>query len=137
MGAPSEGGSKVMSPELARAVEQFNRGEYFACHETLEALWLRERGPARSLYQGIIQLAVALHHLRGGNHRGAVALLGKALPKLERGQGLDTGVDIGGLAAQARGLRAMLERLGPKGVAHFDWAQAPRIALLAGDGVRP
>ena len=48
---------------LRTGIEQFNRGEYFECHETLEALWLAEPTSLRRLYQGILQVGVALHHL--------------------------------------------------------------------------
>jgi predicted metal-dependent hydrolase len=84
------------------AVEQFNRGEYFECHETLEALWRAEHGEARLLYQGILQAAVALHHAGRGNRRGAAGMLAKALPKLERFAPAAMGVDVAALARDLR-----------------------------------
>ncbi|MCL6609076.1 MAG: DUF309 domain-containing protein, partial [Geminicoccaceae bacterium] len=48
-------------PQLVQGVDEFNRGAYFACHETLEELWKHERAPVRDLYQGIIQLAVGYY----------------------------------------------------------------------------
>jgi hypothetical protein len=39
--------------ELLHAVEQFNAREYFECHETLEAIWIAEPGPIRTLYKSI------------------------------------------------------------------------------------
>ncbi len=39
---------------LIQAVEQFNAGAYFACHETLEKLCLSENEPTRDLYKGIL-----------------------------------------------------------------------------------
>src|SRR5438067_12029672 len=62
-------------PELRVAVEQFNAGEFFECHETLEALWLAECEPLRRLYQGILQVGVAFHHQRRGNYHGTMRLL--------------------------------------------------------------
>ena len=61
--------------ELLVGIEQFNRGEYFECHETLEALWVAEPTPLRRLYQGILQVGVGFYHLRAGNYRGATGLL--------------------------------------------------------------
>ena len=61
--------------QLLLAVRQFNAHEWFECHETLEDLWIGEEGETRSLFQGILQIAVALHHWRNGNYGGAVSLL--------------------------------------------------------------
>ena len=118
-------------PELRRGVDQFNRGEYFECHETLEDLWRRESGPSRELYQGIIQLAVALHHVRGGNHKGAVSMLDKAIPRLERFQPHCTGIAVAELVVQARRCRKTVQSLGPEGIQRYPWAEAPTITFVA------
>jgi len=39
-----------------------------------EALWADTQGPARRFYQGLIQVAVCLHHFGNGNIRGAKKL---------------------------------------------------------------
>ncbi len=67
---------------LQRAVEQFNRGEFYACHDTLEALWMEAVDPERRFYQGLLQTAVAYYHLQNGNRRGCMILLGEANRKL-------------------------------------------------------
>ncbi len=51
-------------PLLLKGLEQFNAGEYWECHETLETLWRDEPRPVRDLYQGVLQIGVAFHHLR-------------------------------------------------------------------------
>ena len=56
---------------LRRGIEQFNRGEFYEQHETLEEEWLAERDPVRYLYQGILQIGVGFEHLRRGNPTGA------------------------------------------------------------------
>ncbi len=70
--------SDLPPAELLQGIDQFNAGDWFACHETLEELWAGEQGDARHLYQGILQVAVALHLWREGNFRGAMVLLGSA-----------------------------------------------------------
>ena len=30
--------------ELLEGIGQFNRGEYYECHETLEEIWMHEQG---------------------------------------------------------------------------------------------
>ena len=64
------------SGELLQAFGEFNRGDWFDCHETLEELWVGSVGEIRDFYQGMLQIAVALHHWRGGNYAGAVLLNG-------------------------------------------------------------
>jgi len=66
-----------------RGVALFNRGEFFACHEVWEELWLRSTGAEKFFYQGLIQAAVALLHAERGNLRGAVSTWRKARAKLE------------------------------------------------------
>ena len=58
-------------PLYLKGIEYFNECEFFEAHETWEELWTEYRGPARKFYQGLIQVAVALHHFGNGNIRGA------------------------------------------------------------------
>lgn len=63
-------------------VRLFNRGEYFEAHEAWEALWHEAVGEQRDFLQGMIQAAVALHHYKQGNDRGAVYMYGRAQLRL-------------------------------------------------------
>jgi uncharacterized protein len=65
-----------------RGLAMFNRGEYFACHEVWEELWLRSTGDDKLFYQGLIQAAVAILHAERGNLRGAISTWRKARAKL-------------------------------------------------------
>lgn len=60
---------------LLLAIRQFNVGQWYECHETLEELWIGEMGEVRDFFQGVLQIAVALHHWRNGNYGGAFSLL--------------------------------------------------------------
>jgi predicted metal-dependent hydrolase len=60
----------------------FNCGRFFDCHEALEEVWLELSGERKKFLQGLIQAAVALHHLRNGNRVGAERLLAAAVEKL-------------------------------------------------------
>jgi uncharacterized protein len=66
-----------------RGLALFNRGDFFACHEVWEELWLRSVGAEKLFYQGLIQAAVALRHAERGNLRGAASTWRKARVKLE------------------------------------------------------
>lgn len=69
---------------FARGIAQFNRGEFFASHETWEEIWLAAAEPDKTFLQGIIQVAAALHHYTRGNLAGAESLLRVGLKKLEQ-----------------------------------------------------
>jgi hypothetical protein len=56
--------------EVRRGAVLFDAGFYFACHEYFETLWGRTGDVASDFYQGLIQVAVAMHHLESHNVRG-------------------------------------------------------------------
>ena len=80
--------------ELIQAVAQFNEGDYFGAHETLEELWRREHGRIRELYQGIIQIAVGCHHRERANPRGARLCFERGLARVVAFQPVCLGLDI-------------------------------------------
>jgi len=103
--------------ELQRAIAEFNRGEWFACHETLEDLWVGARSELRDFYQGLLQLAVALHHWRNGNLKGALILLKGGDDLLSRVEPVCLGVDVASLRSAACRLHRELTGLGEPGMA--------------------
>lgn len=58
-------------PELQRAIDQFNGGEFWECHETLEDVWRETPYPFRLFYHAVIKTAVGFHHLSAHNRHGA------------------------------------------------------------------
>lgn len=68
---------------LRQAVALWNAGLFFEVHEVLEAVWRTEADARRQGLQGLIQLAVAFHHARHGNLRGARTLLHEGRARLE------------------------------------------------------
>lgn len=65
-------------PLWLRGIAEFNRHEFFQCHESWELLWRELQGSERLFCKGLIQAAVALFHLRRGNDHGAAKLLAGA-----------------------------------------------------------
>lgn len=55
-------------------IEHFNACDFYEAHEVWEDLWQDYSGPDRRFYQGLIQVAVCLHHFGNGNTRGAKKL---------------------------------------------------------------
>ena len=117
-------------PELLEGIAQFNRGEYFEQHETLERLWRAERRDVRRLYQGILQIGVAFHHLRRLNHHGTVYMLTRGPGYLARFAPRCQAVDVQALLDDAAAALREVERLGPSRLAEFDWRLAPIVRLL-------
>jgi hypothetical protein len=116
-------------PQLLEGIAQFNRGEFFEQHETLELLWRAERRDIRYLYQGILQIGVAFHHLRRLNHHGTVYMLTRGpaylapfAPRCQR-------VDVAALLRDAATALREIERLGPARLAEFDWRLAPKVRI--------
>ncbi len=114
---------------LLVGIAQFNRREYFECHETLEAEWNAEPGPIRTLYKGILQVGVGCYHLLRGNYRGAILKLRSGCDYLGPFAPGCMGVEVGELIAQAERLRAAVIALGPERTAEVDRALLPQIAV--------
>ena len=116
------------APEaLVRGLEQFNAGEFFEQHETLETLWRDTRAPVRGLYHGILQIGVGLHHWRNGNHHGASVLLEEGIARLGPFAPACQGVDVAALIRDASAARDELIRLGPEGLRSYDLSNAPKV----------
>ncbi len=75
-------------------IRYFNDCEFFESHEVWEELWADEHGPDRKFYQGLIQVAVALHHFGNGNIRGARKLYHSSRSYLETYRPLHLGLDL-------------------------------------------
>jgi uncharacterized protein len=117
-------------PRLRHGVEQFNRGEFFEQHETLELEWLEERDPVRYLYQGILQIGVGFEHLRRGNARGAAQLWHRGISYLEPFKGGCMRVDVDRLVADTERCLAELQRVGGDRLDRFDRSLIPRLEWL-------
>jgi hypothetical protein len=66
-------------PRYLAGIVLFNRRDFFEAHEVWESLWLSaDVGENRRFIQGLIQAAVAMHHLETNNPRGAQKLFGTA-----------------------------------------------------------
>ena len=59
--------SPARDPRFLEGIRCFNHRAFFEAHEVWEDIWRDEEGPARRFYQGLIQLAVCLHHFGNGN----------------------------------------------------------------------
>ncbi|MHB8630308.1 MAG: DUF309 domain-containing protein [Candidatus Limnocylindria bacterium] len=114
---------------MRRGVAQFNAGEFFEQHETLETLWRDTRAPIRGLYHGILQIGVGFHHWRNGNHHGAGVLLEEGIARLRPFAPSCQGVDVASLLRDAAAAREDLIALGPERMRDYDLSRAPKVHL--------
>lgn len=119
--------------QLLRGIREFNNREWFECHETVEDLWVGETGEVRDFYQGIIQIAVSLHHWRNGNFGGAVSLLKGGAGYLGRVSATCQWVDVAALIADADRMRNALEVLGKERMETLEPGFLPQIKTVSAE----
>ncbi len=98
-------------------VEQFNQQQFYDCHDTLEAIWIEAETSDKNFYQGILQVAVALYHLRNHNWRGAVTLMGEGINRLRHYQPEHHTIDVEAFLDETIALLQQLQQAGPEAVA--------------------
>jgi predicted metal-dependent hydrolase len=89
-------------PRLQKGIDEFNRGLFFECHETLEEIWLEEHGEDRKFYQGIIQIAAGYFKWEQKVPAGAIKLWHSGLEKIEPYGPVYLGLDVESFAAAVK-----------------------------------
>ncbi len=115
---------------VLRGIEEFNAGQYFEQHETLELVWRAELRPVRELYRGVLQIGVACYQIERDNARGAVKMIDRAVQWLQPFRPACQGVDVDRLLADTEQLRSEIERLGPDQTDRLDRRLFPKVHLL-------
>lgn len=118
---------EVPPPLFYIGLEQFNRGEYFEQHESLEEIWILEPRPLRYLYQGILKIGVGFYKLRLGNYRGTVNHINGGIAYLEPFGEQCLGVDVARLIREAAQVRDQVVQLGPERIDEFDLSSLPLV----------
>jgi uncharacterized protein len=127
------GGLPEGLPDLAlRGIEEFNRGEFYECHEYLEEAWMQEPRNVRFLYQGILQVGVGFYHQKNGNWRGATGLLRNGTARLKEFEPVTLGIDVARLVRECERCLRELEELGRERVGEFDRSGVPKVEWAKG-----
>ncbi|NJM98176.1 MAG: DUF309 domain-containing protein [Phormidesmis sp. RL_2_1] len=128
--------SSAVEALLIRGIHEFNQGEFYACHDTLEAIWMDAEIAEKPFYQGILQVAVAFYHLSHLNWRGGAILLGEGITRLRKFEPSYKGIAVADLVDQsvewlslvqsagAEGLAALMEAL-PQPLPQVQWTPSP------------
>jgi predicted metal-dependent hydrolase len=115
-------------PELVlKGIEEFNKGEFYECHEYLEEAWMQEPRRVRFLYQGILQVGVGFYHLGNGNWRGATGLLRNGTIRLKEFEPVTLNIDVARLVRECERCLHELEKLGRERVREFDQTKVPKV----------
>lgn len=119
----------VVPAEFWQGVEQFNQKQFYACHDTLEALWMEASQPQKTFYQAVLQIAVALYHLENSNLRGAAILLGEGINKLRNYPASYCGIDVDDLLIASATLLSTLQQTDEHAALDIESLLLPKIVL--------
>jgi len=105
----AHGSQQIPRDPFLEGLTLFNAAHFFEAHEVLEDVWRAAPEPERKFFQGLIQVAVALHHYSTGNHIGCRSLLERARRNLTPYPAGHRGVDLDSLRQQLDGWRSALD----------------------------
>lgn len=122
---------------LRSGADLFDAHRFWEAHEEWEEIWQREHRPIRSFYQGLIQIAAGYHHWTV-THRpnGVQRLLEAGIVKLSWYSPDYLGVDVDGVVADARRMRALAAGRDGGWLGKFSLAELPSFRWLPA-GHRP
>jgi predicted metal-dependent hydrolase len=120
--------------QVLHAFDQFNRGEYWHQHETLEGIWRAETDETiRNFYKGILQVGVGFYHLTRQNYNGAVKVLARGVNYLTPYAPRCMGVDVERLIDEATRVLEKVRALGPERIGEVNPADLPRVHFQVED----
>lgn len=111
---------EMLAPLAVRGIEEFNRGEYFEAHESLELAWKDDESSGRELYRAILQVAVAYYQILRGNYKGAAKMFLRLRQWIDPLPDYCRGVNVIKLRREAKAAHEALLSLGPERISEFD-----------------
>ncbi len=99
----------LQAAEFQHGIILFNEKKFFDAHEVWEDVWRAAAPEEQQFLQGLIQIAVALHHHSRGNLQGARSLLARAQRNLSDYPDSYAGLDLGGIRAAVAGCQRALD----------------------------
>lgn len=108
----------VLHPELTaeererlfrEGIELFNQGRFFESHEAWEEIWRSTTPEPKDLFQGLIQVAAALHQFALKRKHAPQRTLAKARQRLEPYAPTALGLDLADLLEQVGLWQSWLE----------------------------
>lgn len=118
--ALERGCAEPLPAKVRQAIELFNQGKYYQCHDALETAWRDEQEPVRELYRGILQVGIAYYQIERGNYRGAMKMLLRLRQWLNPLPDVCQGVAVGELREGVTAVYDHLAHLPPDQISQFD-----------------
>ena len=109
-----------LTADAIRGLQEFNRGEYFEAHESLETAWMADEGVGRDLYRAVLQVAVAYYQIERANYNGAAKMFLRMRQWIEPLPDTCRGIDVAQLRADAHKVHQAMLELGPERLYEFD-----------------
>lgn len=98
-------------PLFIQGISEFQAGDYYGCHDSLEALWMDAIEPEKTFVQGILQVSVGCYHLTNGNAKGSMILLGEGVKRLKEYQPDFESIDVKTLVESSAQFLATVQTL--------------------------
>ena len=114
-----------------KGIHEFNEGEFFEQHETLETLWRLTESDIRYLYQGVLLIGVGFYHQQQNNFHGTQAKLAAGIEMLTWFAPACQTVDVADLISRAKVCLEQVRELGRERLQEFDRSTIPQVKLLA------
>lgn len=115
-----KGCKEELSPEARKGLEEFNRGDYFQAHESLEFAWNADSSLARELYRAVLQVAVAYYQIVQHNYNGALKMFLRVRQWIEPLPDSCRGINVRQLKTDVRKAYNELISKGPARISEFD-----------------
>jgi hypothetical protein len=119
-----------LSEKARKGLEEFNHGEYFEAHESLELAWNEDDTPGKELYRAILQISVAYLQIKRSNYKGAIKMFWRSRQWLDPLPEICRGINVGQLKLDAEVVYAELLALGPDQMHKLDFSLLKPIILL-------
>lgn len=103
----------ILDTSFEHGLDLINAGSYYAAHEALEDAWRGVHGWTKQFYQGMVQVAISLHHFSTGNLTGAQSVMEKCRRNLSEFPDSFCGVDLRDLDEQLAGWQKAMAVGGP------------------------
>ncbi len=114
--------------QMIHAFEQFNRGEYWHQHETLETIWRAEQDESiRNFYKGILQVGVGFYHIARRNYNGVTKVLPRGISYLKPYAPQCMGVNVQRLIDEAALVLEQVRALGADRIDEIQIAALPQV----------
>lgn len=117
--------SNHSTAQFQKGVSEFNQGEFYDCHDTMEAIWMVVDHDEKPFYQGILQISVAFYHLGNLNWRGGAILLGEGISRLRKFEPVHEQIEVEGFVDEAVDWLSLVQSAGPDGLSEM-MANLPR-----------